>query len=134
MHTAPDGTIWALPKLKARRIVELADEVHAERKAAVLADLNGAPDDVRLRALRTLEENRGLAADVMRWAYTARGTVRVVEESLKLLGAGTIDDLGLDLTRDNRLAVQLLGMELPEIAKAADPDADPTTVPPRGGT
>ncbi len=126
LYKSPTGKIWELPKLRAGTIIDLTDEVYALRRTEVLASLADSNDEARAAALRQLDRERGLAADVARWACTARGTVRIIEESLKLLGDGHgIDDLGLDLTRDYGIALALLGFvsapPTDEVAAGADP-------------
>ena len=128
---------WELPKLSIGQIIALTDEVHFERRGSMLetAALMNWSDDAKRRLVLDLDRERGLAADVLRWAYTARGTVRIIEESLKLHGNGLkIDDLGLYLPDDLALALRLLGFEPPTEPAKADESGDPTAVPPRGGT
>ncbi len=124
-YVKPDGTFVDLPRLRVSQIVDLADEVR-RGKIQTITEMN-LDDASRVDAITDLDQRGGLAGDVLMWAYTARGTVRIIEESLKLLDNGTkIDDLALDLSRDVRLAVKLLGFELAEKVEKQVAESDPT--------
>ena len=129
---------WALPKLTARQIVNLADEIQAERRARVIAEANALnlEGDEKRRVIGDVERDRLLAGDVLLWAFTARGTMRVIEESVKALGNGVkVDDLELDLAIDYQLAVRLLGVEPVEVKPQEESaETDPTSLRVPGGT
>ena len=144
-YTTASGKVYKLPHLRCGQICDLADELHRHRRDFILAGaaVSQMADAEKRRLVLDFEEQPALAAQVLRWAFTARGTQRIIEESLKLFGNGlTIDELGVDLTRDYRIAVDLLGFRPSEIVDtSAAPngetgeDADPTRAAPlRDGT
>ncbi len=136
-HQVGDRT-FELPVLEAGQIIDLADEVRSIQLARIMA--LPIDDAAKAERIEQLDERSGAALDVLNWAYRAKGTVRVIEESLKLLDgdAPTIEDLELDLSRDHDLAARLLGFSeyekikarAIERAAAAEAGADPTSSKP----
>ncbi len=141
-----NGRTIELPKLRVGQILLLCEEIRDRRIADIVATLDSPAE--QLDAIRELDRSSGLALEVIPWSYTVRGTVRVIEESLKQLDDGTtIDDLDLDLARDDRVAAQLLGFSAvdeinakakakvaAEAASSESEDADPTGRPMPSGT
>ncbi len=135
-YTLPNDSVIQLPKLTVQQIIDLVDEIRDRKIEEIRATVGDDAD--RLSAIQALDEGSLMAAGTMRWANTARGTIRIVEESLKLYNNGLmapgqkpleVDDLGLDLVADVRLALLLLGFKEARaiVSEDAAEDSDPTS-------
>lgn len=127
-----------LPMLTGQQIVNLADEIQVERRRRVIEEAKaiGLEDEAKLRLIRQIDDERVKSADVVDWCLSAKGTYRVIEESVKAMGNGLkVAQFDLDMLKDWRVAMRLVGFEPPEVKEApADAETDPISPPGPSGT
>ena len=129
-----------LKALLVPSVIDLIDRLWQEERARILENLDDADADVELR-LKTLTEHnreRGLGAQLVRYAFTYKGAAQIIEAAIKEAGLPiSVSDLGLDISGEiNRVALSLLGIEWDETAAVTedeDKEPDPTKLVPVTG-
>ncbi len=76
-----DDKTFHLEKATVQDVIDLMDEMHKEKRAELLEDLDaaGVTGEEKIKALSELRESKGSTSDLVRSTFTLPGAKKVIE-------------------------------------------------------
>jgi hypothetical protein len=83
-----DDKTFHLEKATVQDVIDLMDEMHKEKRAELLEDLDaaGVTGGEKIEALSELRKTKGITSDLVRSAFTLNGAKKIIEAAQPVSG------------------------------------------------